>query len=138
MTAIPTRDPLADAISDIEPIAPFQPDYPPTPSEKRARDAAAAQRIKDLNLGSFAAAVARTPFAYVADQIGRIGTADDPDFVLTEEEFKRSSDGLPPEYWPELGNATSLDDLHVIRAQLMTRAVATEKMASLGWSGFGL
>ena len=62
----------------------------------------------------------------------------DFNFQFTEETFKDVTDGVEEDYWDEFGNASSLENAYQIKRRILDAQENNKKLATLGWTGFGL
>ena len=62
-------------------------------------------------------------------------TPVDPDYVVSQEDFKEFTKGIPSDRWDEAEDATSQEDLMQRRERILTTMEQEETLADAGWEG---
>lgn len=112
----------------------------PQEKEQQAKDTDLLQ-AGDPTVGLWTAASVGLPSSYLIRSIQRANTPVVPGYSVNEDELKRAVGfgdnryGLDPRYWAKLLEATSPDDLQVLREQAYSMQIAERKLASSGADG---
>lgn len=109
-----------------------------TRADRLAREKADRDATPGILGAAYDAASLEWMGAWQLRQWDRLGTRDDPDFRITDQNLEELGQGISPDLWPKFGDATSLEDARVIRDQLLDAEKKRQRLAKLGWGGTAL